>query len=160
MGNAAGSRGCTPRRRLRGDTGYAWGVGISWSRVSFGGGVSMVAARTAMPGGPLLGEAGQRLGPMFRVARCFVDHRRLQYVEHTVEGLVSQRIQALALGYEDLDGHDRLNRPGLGASRSGRASRCETGRFHLLPTVDWHEIILRMEMETEAGVKAGAGRCC
>ena len=102
------------------------------------------------------------MGLMSRMARCFVDHRPSRYVEHTVEDLAPQRTYALASGYEDLDDHGRSSRPGLGASRSGRPSRCEAGQLRLLPTAGCRETILRMKVETQtgAGGQAGRGRCC
>ena len=42
-----------------------------------------------------------------RAAQCFQDHRDAWAVGHTVEALVTQRVMALALGYEDLNDHDR-----------------------------------------------------
>lgn len=54
-----------------------------------------------------------------RVARCFVDHRDAERIEHPVRTLVSQRILALALGYEDLNDHDELRADPLLASVVG-----------------------------------------
>jgi hypothetical protein len=44
------------------------------------------------------------------LAGCFVDYRHPRYIEHTVQELLSQRIFALVLGYEDLNDHDHLRR--------------------------------------------------
>ena len=41
-------------------------------------------------------------------ARCFQDYRDPRALEHTVEALVTQRVMALALGYEDVNDHDTL----------------------------------------------------
>jgi hypothetical protein len=45
---------------------------------------------------------------MDRLAGCFYDLREQLYVDHSVVELLRQRIGALALGYEDLNDHDRL----------------------------------------------------
>lgn len=42
------------------------------------------------------------------LAGCFVDRRDPDLITHSVQTLVSQRVFALALGYEDLNDHDRL----------------------------------------------------
>jgi hypothetical protein len=42
------------------------------------------------------------------LATCFVGHRDMRYVEHTVQELVSQRFHGLVLGYENLNDHDHL----------------------------------------------------
>ena len=59
-------------------------------------------------GGVLLREVDKRTGVTARVARCFVDYRNPASVEHNVHELVSQRLYAIALGYEDLNDHDAL----------------------------------------------------
>ena len=43
-----------------------------------------------------------------RLARCFSDYRDERRTEHSVQALVGQRVYGLALGYEDLNDHDRL----------------------------------------------------
>ena len=59
-------------------------------------------------GGLLLGEVEARTRIIERLAQQFVDHRDPEAIEHTVKDLVGQRVLALALGYEDLNDHDRL----------------------------------------------------
>ena len=59
-------------------------------------------------GGVLLREVDQRIGLTERMSRCFVDYRNAASVEHRVGELVSQRIYAIALGYEDLNDHGQL----------------------------------------------------
>ena len=59
-------------------------------------------------GGVLLREVDQRIGLTQRLSRCFVDYRNAASVEHRVGELVSQRIYAIALGYEDLNDHGEL----------------------------------------------------
>lgn len=59
-------------------------------------------------GGVLLRETDRRIGLLDRLARCFVDYRNPNSVEHGVAMLVAQRVYGLALGYEDLNDHDAL----------------------------------------------------
>ena len=49
-----------------------------------------------------------KMGLIERLAGCFCDYRLPCLVEHQVSELLRQRIGALALGYEDLNDHDRL----------------------------------------------------
>ena len=63
---------------------------------------------TSDAGGILLSEVDKRIGLTPRLARCFVDNRNRLSVEHDVHALVSQRIYAIALGYEDLNDHGAL----------------------------------------------------
>jgi Transposase DDE domain group 1 len=56
----------------------------------------------------LLREVAGRSGLLERFGRCFTDYRDSRYIEHTVAELVSQRVLALAQGYEDLNDHDVL----------------------------------------------------
>lgn len=42
------------------------------------------------------------------LATCFSDHRFEPLVEHGLEQLLSQRIHGIALGYEDINDHDKL----------------------------------------------------
>jgi hypothetical protein len=64
-------------------------------------------------------EAKRRIIGQF--AQCFVDHRNPELIEHTVEELVGQRVYGLALGYEDLNDHDRLRQDPLMAVLVGKA---------------------------------------
>lgn len=59
-------------------------------------------------GGVLVREADLRIGMTARLSRCFSDFRNRASVEHSVEELVGQRVYGLALGYEDLNDHQRL----------------------------------------------------
>jgi hypothetical protein len=59
-------------------------------------------------GGLILREVENKLGVVTRLAKCFRDYRNQRFVEHSVEELLRQRIFGLALGYEDLNDHDRL----------------------------------------------------
>ena len=64
-------------------------------------------------GGVLLREVDKRIGLTARVAKGFVDYRNPASVEHTVHELVSQRLYAMALGYEDLNDHGDLRADAL-----------------------------------------------
>ena len=59
-------------------------------------------------GGLLLGEVEARTHIVERLAEQFVDYRDPESIEHSVRDLVGQRVFSLALGYEDLNDHDRL----------------------------------------------------
>lgn len=59
-------------------------------------------------GGLLLREVEKRFGILKRFAACFRDYRDPERIEHSLETLISQRVYGIALGYEDLNDHDRL----------------------------------------------------
>jgi len=61
-----------------------------------------------------------KLGLIDRLAGCFVDLRHRAFVEHQVAEVLRQRIGALALGYEDLNDHDRLRLDPLHALMAGK----------------------------------------
>ncbi|PIE51491.1 hypothetical protein CSA37_10810 [Candidatus Fermentibacteria bacterium] len=71
-------------------------------------------------GALLLREVEARTGVISELADCFQDHRNPALIEHTVEELVAQRVYSLALGYEDLDDHDRLRTDPLLALAVGK----------------------------------------
>ena len=62
-----------------------------------------------------------KMGLIGRLAGCFSDYRLPCLVEHKVSELLRQRIGALALGYEDLNDHDRLRLDPLHALIAGKA---------------------------------------
>ena len=68
----------------------------------------MPSKMTSDGGAMLLREADRLHDVTRRLAACFVDHRDPRRAEHPVAGLIAQRVMALALGYEDLNDHDRL----------------------------------------------------
>jgi len=80
-------------------------------------------------GGLLLGEVESRTRIIERLAEQFVDHRDPEAIEHSVRELVAQRVFALALGYEDLNDHDRLRLDPLLAVLVGK--RDPTGQNRL-----------------------------
>jgi hypothetical protein len=55
-----------------------------------------------------------------RLAALFVDHRKHDLIEHSVRELIGQRVYVLALGYEDLNDHDRLRFDPLLAAAVGK----------------------------------------
>ena len=63
---------------------------------------------TSDGGAQLLKMVDERLGITLGLASCCIDYRNPDKIEHTVHELLSQRIYGLALGYEDLNDHDRL----------------------------------------------------
>ncbi len=71
-------------------------------------------------GALLLGEVEKRTGILDQFAQCFDDYRDPSRIEHTVKDLVSQRVYAIALGYEDLTDHDELRKDPLIAALVGK----------------------------------------
>jgi len=60
-------------------------------------------------GGALfLRQIDRGLGLTRSLADCFYDLRKSEFVDHQVEQLLSQRIYGIALGYEDINDHERL----------------------------------------------------
>ena len=47
-------------------------------------------------------QVDRRFGLLRRFAACFVDHRKPELVEHSVEELARQRVFGIGCGYEDL----------------------------------------------------------
>ncbi len=68
----------------------------------------------------LLRELDARLGVSAGLAGCFTDLRSQEWVEHPLPVLVAQRLYGLALGYEDVNDHDRLRLDPLFAAACGR----------------------------------------
>jgi Transposase DDE domain group 1 len=63
---------------------------------------------TSDAGGLLLRETDRRLKLLPRLAQCFLDGRDPKRIQHTVAEMVSQRVYAMVLGYEDLNDHEQL----------------------------------------------------
>ena len=76
--------------------------GARWCAAFDGGTVSSDA------GALLLGKADAAIGLMDRLAGCFIDERNPELIEHPVRTLLGQRVFGMALGYEDLNDHERL----------------------------------------------------
>jgi hypothetical protein len=43
-----------------------------------------------------------------RLAECFKDYRDANRIDHSINGLIAQRVYGLIMGYEDLNDHDEL----------------------------------------------------
>src|SRR5438132_85022 len=71
-------------------------------------------------GAMLLGATERKIGLIERFADCFTDHRAAELIEHTVAGLVRQRVVGIALGYEDLIDHDQLRHDPVMAVLGGK----------------------------------------
>ena len=76
---------------------------------------------TSDAGALLLREVERKTGILRQLAGCFTDHRNPDRVEHSVAELVAQRVYGLALGYEDVNDHDRLRHDPLFALLAGKA---------------------------------------
>lgn len=126
-----------------------WGRKVT---VDFGGG------HLSSDGGALFVRGVDlKLGMIGRLARCFGDTRFQPMVEHRVEELLAQRIGALALGYEDLNDHDRLRADPLAALLAGKKDvlgedrLCEEDKGKALAA---HSTLNRLEL----GALGGDGR--
>jgi Transposase DDE domain group 1 len=75
---------------------------------------------TSDAGGLLLGAADRVIGMVERFARCFIDSRSQELVEHTVATMVGQRVFGIALGYEDVVDHDELRHDPILAVLAGK----------------------------------------
>jgi len=75
---------------------------------------------TSDAGALLLGAVEKRRRILCRLAGCFADHRSPNRIEHTVEEIVSQRVLAIALGYEDVNDHALLRFDPLLAALAGK----------------------------------------
>lgn len=78
---------------------------------------------TSDSGGLLLREVARGSGILKRFAECFTDFRNPDRIEYPVKDLVSQRVVAQCLGYEDLNDHDRLRHDPLFCTLVDRMSR-------------------------------------
>lgn len=71
-------------------------------------------------GALLLREAEERFSIIERFASCFTDYRDDRFVEHSLVQLLRQRIFGIALGYEDLNDHNKLRLDPLIALATGK----------------------------------------
>jgi hypothetical protein len=99
-------------------------LGARKVEVDFGGGYLWSDG-----GGLLLREFERHDGLLRDLAGCFVDYRHPCYIEHTVQELLSQRIFALVLGYEDLNDHDHLRRDPVHGLICGKSDPLGQDRF-------------------------------
>lgn len=81
-------------------------------------------------GGLLLREVEAQTRIVARLAEQFTDYRDPEAIEHSVLDLVGQRVFALALGYEDLNDHDRLRLDPLLAAVVGKADPSGADRLN------------------------------
>lgn len=112
---------------------------------------------TSDGGGLLLREVEKRNNILGRFAECFTDHRNQKLIEHSVLDLVSQRVFAIALGYEDINDHDDLSRDQLLAVMINKTD--PTGKSRLLQRDKGHALagkstLNRLELTP---VNAGSG---
>jgi hypothetical protein len=77
----------------------------------------------------LLRQVDRALGLTRELASCFCDTRKAEWVDHSVEQLLSQRIYGLALGYEDLNDHEQLRRDPLLATACEKVDPLGENRF-------------------------------
>lgn len=101
------------------------GVGRRKVEASFDGG------HLSSDGGALLlCEVEERSTIIDRFAVCFSDRRDARFVEHGVVELLRQRVFGIALGYEDLNDHDRLRIDPMMALASGKEDSEGKNRRH------------------------------
>jgi hypothetical protein len=75
---------------------------------------------TSDAGALLLGATDRAVDLTRRFAACFRDLRCAELIEHAVSTLVLQRVVGIALGYEDLNDHDRLRHDPVLAVLAGK----------------------------------------
>jgi len=81
-------------------------------------------------GALLLRQVDAHLGVTQELAQCFGDARQQVFVDHSVRELLAQRIFGLALGYEDINDHDRLRLDPLLAAACDKADPLGQDRFN------------------------------
>jgi Transposase DDE domain group 1 len=81
-------------------------------------------------GALLLRQTDQNLGLTLALAQCFDDRRDSRFVDHSVQQLLAQRIYGLALGYEDLNDHERLRLDPLLATACDKDDPLGLDRFN------------------------------
>src|SRR5207249_4763713 len=82
-------------------------------------------------GALLLRQVDVHLGLTAELAQCFCDERHPVWVDHSVQELLRQRIFGRALGYEDLNDHQRLRLDPLLAVACGKTD--PLGEQRVLP---------------------------
>jgi hypothetical protein len=81
-------------------------------------------------GSLLLRQVDANLGLTQSLAQCFCDTRQQVYVDHSVRQLLAQRLYGLALGYEDLNDHQRLRLDPLLATACEKLDPLGQDRFN------------------------------
>ncbi len=78
----------------------------------------------------LFREVDASLGLTQSLARCFNDFREQLFVDHSVQQMVAQRLYGLALGYEDLNDHERLRLDPVLATACNKVDPLGNDRFN------------------------------
>jgi hypothetical protein len=78
----------------------------------------------------LVRQVDAHLGLTQSLAQCFNDARQQVYVDHSVQQLLAQRLYGLALGYEDLNDHQRLRLDPLLAAACDKRDPLGEDRFN------------------------------
>lgn len=110
---------------------------------------------TSDGGGMLLREVEKRTNILGRFAQCFTDHRNQDLIEHSVMDLVSQRVLAIALGYEDLNDHDDLSKDQFLAAMVGKLD--PTGQDRILQRDKGHALAGKSTLNRLELTPEGAG---
>jgi Transposase DDE domain group 1 len=116
--------------------------------VDFGGGYL-----SSDGGGLILRELERHSGLLRDIAGCFLDYRDQRYIEHSVQELISQRINGLVLGYEDLNDHDHLRLDPVHGLLAGKSD--PLGQDRILErdkgkALAGHSTLNRLELSAEA----------
>ena len=82
-------------------------------------------------GALLLRQVDANLGLAAELAQCFYDTRNRSWVDHSVAELLRQRLFGTALGYEDINDHQRLRLEPLLAAACGKTD--PAGEQRVLP---------------------------
>jgi hypothetical protein len=82
-------------------------------------------------GALLLRQVDSHLGLTADLAQCFCDQRASAWVDHSVQELLRQRLFGTALGYEDVNDHQRLRLDPLLAAACGKTD--PLGEHRVLP---------------------------
>ena len=75
---------------------------------------------TSDAGALLLGATDKAIRLVARFAAAFTDARNPELIEHSVATLVGQRVFGLALGYQDINDHDRMRHDPVLAALMGK----------------------------------------
>lgn len=78
----------------------------------------------------LLREVDASLGLTKKLAGCFSDFRQQVFVDHSIQQMMAQRIYGLALGYEDLNDHERLRLDPVLATACNKVDPLGNDRFN------------------------------
>jgi hypothetical protein len=81
-------------------------------------------------GALLLRQVDNNLGVTMALADCFEDSRHQVFVDHSVRELLVQRIFGMALGYEDINDHERLRLDPLLATACDKRDPLGGDRFN------------------------------